>query len=66
MTFVLCYSFRYRDDILTEIEASAHHLGEDSRDVMLLATSANLFIWLLPQTWHIEPAAVWEVANVGI
>lgn len=63
---LLCYSFRYRGTNLTEIEACAHHLGEDSRDIMLLATSSNLFIWLLPQTWHTEPVAIWEAANVGI
>lgn len=51
--------------MLTEVEACVHHLGENSQDIMLLATSTNLFIWLLPQTWNAEPTAIWEAANVG-
>ena len=60
------FPFRYCDGVLTEVEACVRHLGENSRDIMLLATSTNLFMWLLPQTWHVEPGAVWEAANVRI
>lgn len=51
--------------MLIEVETCVHHLGESSQDIMLLATSTNLFIWLLPRTWNAEPAAIWEAANVG-
>lgn len=52
--------------MLDEVETCVRHLGEDERDIMLLSTSTNLFIWLLPQTWHSEPTAIWEAANVRI
>ena len=58
-------SFRYRDNVLTEVEICVHQLGEHTGDIMLLATSTNLFVWLLPETWHAEPASIWEAANVG-
>jgi len=46
------------------MKSSVLHLEEDGTDIILLATSTKLFIWLIPQIWNNEPSAIWEAANV--